>query len=301
MWRQLGASSRRNSSDRYSSGVAQHKGDTTKRVTVNLPKSLDELQNRATVLFGKGCGRIRMYHHGVAPIRDLAAFSNVKDGDVVVITLDNRRLTPREVTKLLSTNHADYVEHPLPEKRAPMAKPQGLEPLAFEGRSSYTSDYVKHPYVRRPATVPADIAQYGSTFDATTTYRDQFPWPKPAVRARRCAAPATSIEGLGAPFDSSTSYNTDFVPHPLDARVPVRPSSARRPSQPFEGASTYNSEFTKHPLSRRIMCRPTASRLESGKFQGLTEYTCEYPEKLVPKQILHLEPELDSASRCESA
>lgn len=308
MWRQLGGSrgsSRRGSSERYGSGLppsGAHKGDSSQRVTVALPKSLDELQSRASMLFGKGCGRVRMYHHGMVPIRDLATFSSVKDGDVVVITLDNRRLTPREVTKLLSTNHSDFVEHPLPERRINIEKQRRLEALPFEGRSSYTTDFVKHPHCRRPATVPTDVRHgLGSAFDATTTYRDQYPWPKPQVSAARCPAAGSNIEGIGAPFDSSTSYNTDFVPHPLTSRVPVRPLSARRPSQPFEGVSSYNAEYKKHPFAKNTLCRPNARQMDAVPFQGLTEYTCEYPEKRVPLPVIHLEPELESTPRCDPA
>merc|ERR1712014_343698 len=110
-------------------------------------------------------------------------------------------------------------------------------------------------------TVPVDVKHgLGSPFEGITTYREQFPWPKPQDRSRRIQAQGATVNGIGAPFEGSTSYNTDFIPQPLAPRAPVRPMSARRTAQPFEGSSTYSAEYKKHPLARTMMCRPKATK-----------------------------------------
>lgn len=242
-----------------------------------------------------------MYHHGMVPIHDPSTLVNVKDGDVIVVTLDDRRLTPKEVTKLLSTHQSDFVAHALPEKRA--LRTHALpEVLPFDGHSSYKSEFVKHPDCRRKAMAPSDVEWSNRPFDANTTYKDQFPWHQAQARRRQCNPLGCSLGGASSvPFDGNSSYAADFKALPLSARSSLRPVDAVLTGQPFEGASSYDTAYKQHPLGAAKTCRPPTSRLDPLPFQGCTEYTSEYPGKSVPQPLVHLEPELEGALRCGTA
>lgn len=123
-----------------------HTGDPKQRVTVPMPSSLHELEKRAVRLFGNQ-GKLKLYHRGITQITDPEQLAQVGDGDVVVVTLDDRRLTQGEVRTLLSTSHAEYVKHPLPAARpTPLPRPAPIDSVPFEGTSAYKAEFINSAF-----------------------------------------------------------------------------------------------------------------------------------------------------------
>lgn len=247
-----------------------------------------------------------MYHNGNTPIQDPSALYNVRHGDVIVVTLDDRRLTQKEVSQLLSTHRSDFVEHPLPEKSAPVQKYAPFHSMPFDGHSTSATTYVDHGLdCRRKAVVPKESTGTSDVFDATSTYKDQFPWHKPQAQSPgkyRDQFRRSYNRGTVVPFDASSSYAADFVPQPLPPRSSLRPASARRPSHPFEGVSSYDAAYKTHPLPRAsTSCRPRTGRLEPLRFEADTEHARQYTKKRLPRDMIYLEPELEGASLCGTA
>jgi len=97
------------------------------------------------------------------------------------------------------------------------------------------------------------------------------------------------------PFDGNTSYNNDYVKHPIRARSAAPAKAPRGMPAPFDGASTYNTDFQKYNTPRAGPAKPIPATLrpDTGAFEGIPEYKREYVKHpLEEKVLVHLEPEI---------
>eukprot|EP00438_Fugacium_kawagutii_P025233 Skav230246 [mRNA] locus=scaffold1818:201710:204012:- [translate_table: standard] len=162
-------------------------GDHEQRVTVSLPRTLHELKGHAHRNFTTKRGSskpFRMFHHGKVVITHPNHMSNVKDGDVVVLTASPDEQGPPPV----STHQAHYVPHPLQAKKPPADEDGPKESVPFEGRSSYTVDYIPHP-------LEAVEFELTGVKTGKSTYASEYPW-----------------------FEGLSSYQQDYVKHPARPR-----------------------------------------------------------------------------------
>lgn len=264
-----------------------------------MPRSFHELQHKAVQLFGHS-GELKMYHHGSVEIESPAQLSKVQNGDVVVVTWNNRRLTDREFADLLkSTNQRDFIEHPLPKKRleVPTTMPK-MASIPFDGASSYKSEYVKHPLAKRESMPKASLS-WSPPKEPTgkSTYEDQFPWRDPEFPIRHPSQQKEeSSRRRSEPFAAHSSYMQDYVAHPPKPRsersMPARPRPKSATHTPFQGKSTYESEYTEKPLSARTRCQPKPFRLDPLPFEGSSHYRTNYVNHTIERPMIHLEPEL---------
>jgi hypothetical protein len=274
-------------------------GDSRQRITVPMPRSLHELQGRATQLFGHN-GELKMYHHGSVAIEDPSQLNKIQNGDVVVVTWNNRRLTKREFAELLeTTNQRDFVKHPLPKKeiRASSQVPQ-MPSIPLDGVTSYKSEYVRHPLAKREACAkPSQSWSPPKEPTGKSTYEDQFPWRDPQLAVRQ--PQPQKVDGSrrkSEPFTGCTSYMQDYVVHPPKPRIerstPARPRPRSASHIQFQGTSTYESEYTRKPILARTPQKPTALRLETLPFEGSSDYQSSYVNHRVERPMIHLEQEL---------
>jgi hypothetical protein len=292
---QRSASTPSSRSSRRPSGSSGHTGDSKQRVTVPMPRSIHELQNRAVRLFGHG-GELNMYHHGTALIQDPSHLGHIQDGDVVVVTWNDRRLTPKEFAAL-TTNQSDFVEHPLPNKAPAPKSPTKLPPVVpFDAVTSYKSEYVRHPLSKRDVLAKPPhmwVPPKGAT--GKSTYEEQFPWRDPAPENRSQPPSRETDRRKSEPFTGCTSYMHDYLAPPPKPRAERSVAPRPRPANivPFQGKTTYEAEFTEKPLSAPRPQQPKLSTLEDLPFEGSSEYQNEYMRKRVSQPMIHLEPELD--------
>jgi len=268
-------------------------GDTTRRVTVPLPRSLQELQYHAKRHFARDVPHARMFHQGEAHIHHDHHVKKLRDGDVVVV--EN---IPKGIPEApnLTTHQIDYTPHEM-DPRPPPRQARTPEPgLKFDGVTSYNVDYIKHPVgARKPIYPPRSGWVTGRPGGTTgrSMYATHYPWHD--AEPRRALEPPSGMPLDGAPFDGVTSYKVDYVKHPIRPRsTPMRPQQRGDPA-PFDATTTYFNDFQKHPSARTAPARPHVATLrpEGGPFDGSTEYGREYVElKMESRPLVHIEPEL---------
>lgn len=269
-----------------------------------LPRTLRELQLRAERLFG-GSGRLRIFRRGGEAIKDSRQLADLHDGDVVVVTWDDRRLCDAEIAGLMTTHQAHYVEHHVP--RQPLLGPRlpavpTPSPAKFDDRTAYKGAYVWHPPSTRQPLGRPDIAlkqsngcvgrsTYALTFLGLPAQRAEA-WPDDPRRG--------SWQGNGARLEGTTSYMRDFPPHdPQEPPGLLKHADNMLPvgGIAFEAGTTYEAHFGDiAPPKPRTPFRPPDWQPQQGAFQGATEYQDKYLSRsregaLGP--VLHIEPAAD--------
>mmetsp|Transcript_89287 Transcript_89287/g.257531 ORF Transcript_89287/g.257531 Transcript_89287/m.257531 type:complete len:328 (-) Transcript_89287:206-1189(-) len=278
-------------SDGSSGSLGGHQlvGDPRQRVTVPMPKSIDDLHFAASRHFR---GHQGLYHEGRAKIHRPHHVNYIKEGDVIVVAKGQK---PYEAPPL--TTHQDhFIKHPLQARAAPPPRQMPTTSAKFEGASNYHTDFVPHPIEPRRPAAPAESGwRAGRMPDPTgrSTYQQEFPWHdmKPAAPYR-----PTEFHKDSAPFEGATSYNTDYVKHDVRPRTAVGPQRRDMNPGPFEGDTTYNLDYVRHPLNDRAHPHSgyTATlKPDSAPFEGKTEYNREYLEHPFERRpMVHIEPEL---------
>ncbi|CAJ1384888.1 unnamed protein product [Effrenium voratum] len=267
-------------------------GDREQRVTVPLPRTIQELKGHAHKHFGAkhtSSNPLRMYHHGKVMIHHPNHMTNVKDEDVVVVTLGEDDQGPPPV----STHQAHFVPHPLQAKKPPAGTDGPRENVPFDGKSSYNVDYIPHPLQGRDSAKPPrdgwEPGKNGRT--GKSTYAAEFPWhtAKPPEKGNKQAPPGQSV-----PFEGLSSYQHDYIKHPNRPRsASGRPRPKLPATGPFDGTTTYTTDYKKfqvpHARPQRLDARPSDPK----PFEGSSEYRREYlKHPLSGPEVLHIEPEL---------
>uniref|UniRef100_A0A7S4RHK2 Uncharacterized protein n=1 Tax=Alexandrium monilatum TaxID=311494 RepID=A0A7S4RHK2_9DINO len=277
-------------------GSAVLHGDSSRRVTVPLPRSLPELQYHANRHFSGGKGNARMYHHGHSKVQHAHHMGKIKDGDVIVI--EGMRSMPEP--PMYTTHRTDYVPHEL-EVRPPPPPAERPPPGArFDGVTSYNQAYVKHPPgYREPVRPPkSGLASGSHGVTGKSMYSTQYPWRN--VEPQRPVLPSNGMPLGSTQFEGVTSYMNDYVGHPVRARSAAPVSKSRGPSLPFEAKTTYADDYQNTSSARTVTAVPHKATLrpEGAPFEGNTEYKREYVELAQERRpLVHLEPEIGRTSR----
>mmetsp|Transcript_7788 Transcript_7788/g.22173 ORF Transcript_7788/g.22173 Transcript_7788/m.22173 type:complete len:321 (-) Transcript_7788:60-1022(-) len=270
-------------------GGQQLIGDARQRITVPMPRSLEDLNFAASRHFR---GHQGMYHEGRTKLHRPHHVGHIKDGDVIVVARGQMPYQEPAIT----THQEHFIKHPLQARAMPPPRQGPAETGRFEGVSNYHTDYVKHPIQPRAPAAPAQSNwRVGRMADPTgrTTYQNEFPWHdiKPAAPYR-----PTEMSRDSAPFEGATSYNTDYIKHDIRPRTSNGPQRRELNPGPFEGDTTYNLDFVRHPLNDRV--QPNAGygatlKPDSAPFEGCTEYNREYLQHPFERRpMVHIEPEI---------
>mmetsp|Transcript_14826 Transcript_14826/g.25638 ORF Transcript_14826/g.25638 Transcript_14826/m.25638 type:complete len:299 (-) Transcript_14826:71-967(-) len=267
-------------------------GDREQRVTVSLPRSLHELKGHATKHFGHRAQKpLRMYHHGKVVITHAQHVTNLKDGDVVVVTVTDEDKGPPPI----STHQAHYIPHRLEAKKPPPADEGPGDSVPFDGKSSYNVDYVPHPLeVRDSAKPPRNVWEPGRTGVRTgkSTYASEYPWHtvKPPESTKKQVPPADKV-----PFEGLSSYQHDYIKHNNRPRSATGRAKPQPPaSGPFDGTTTYTTDYKRfHVPQARPLKNGSNLKIDPSPFEGASEYRREYlKHPLSGPEILHIEPDL---------
>lgn len=255
-------------------------------MTLELPLSLEDLQHAATRHFGHN-GRLRLYHKGLTPVHHDRHLQKLKHDDHIVVTWEGRRIEPDELMSI-TTHKADYVPHPIRPRSSVPQKPR-VTPVPFLAESSYKGDYVAHPISSREPCHKKEKWLPKTAPTGSTTYNTHFPWHEvEALRPAFVTAKHTPV-----PFEGKSSYELDFVEHPLAQRGSMRPARARSTPGKFLGETTYCSDYVPKTRAARPIMRPTLARTAPVPFDADTEYTHRFKEHPIESKVwVHLEPEL---------
>jgi len=256
-----------------------------------MPNSLSELSCSAEQHFGHP-GTLKMYHKGVTPMTRDQQLLRVKHNDVMVCTWDDKPITQRDLTQMITTHQADFVakQTEAPARRSRAVK-EPYVPHKLTETSSYKQDFLNHGFTPReemPLSASAPLPSQSEPL-GRSSYADAFPWHKnerKQPKPREVAQPWRP-----APFEGNSSYKNQYSwpeqqrAAPMDAPPPPEPT-------PFEGSSTYQDHYPVKPLPKA-----PAGRREPVPYKphSLGNYATEYKSLFVhsPRDptLIHLEPE----------
>jgi len=193
---------------------------------------------------------------------------------------------------------------------APSMKPedkarQSTDPI--DDKTSYRTEYVKHPYQR---TLPADRDQYcpnEAPFDPLTNYRNDY-IHRPTKPVDAIRPPQNTIDKsqpmsdcttnrkdyipwdqrppkpCGPYFkplpdgdiDSDTTYRTNYVPHGTAPAKPILPSARKRDPGPFNPNTSYRGEFRKWDIPEKAKHPPAKGFRSDAPFDGITTVSTDF-------------------------
>ncbi|XP_076443328.1 stabilizer of axonemal microtubules 2-like [Babylonia areolata] len=220
-----------------------------------------------------------------------------------------------------TTNRVDYVKHPMERPYHhmpdPYKKPQGdqdlltsytkdypekrIDPVKaikhdgvrqvqskFEGEPTYTTDYrnwdMGKPKRYGPEAVwqpPKDAFGGESTFQHD--YKRYNERPRPPMKPHNATAVSDS------PFDGTTGYRVDYVPHPLGARF-VKEKEKYKPSGvPMDGLTTFKRDYRGDPGEKTLSCKPDGQAVASdAPFEDTTTFNHDYRKWPMERPYHHL-------------
>lgn len=141
---------------------------------------------------------------------------------------------------------ADFVKHPLEprsQQKPPASRWANRKADAPMAKSTYSQHYPWHE-VQQPQQVPsAPVHRPSAPFDGQTSYSNDF--VKHPFEQR--TPPKEVPRPAPGPFEGSSTYNNDFQKHPPQMNKPIPTQSTLRPSTgPFNGTTEYAQEYLKH-------------------------------------------------------
>lgn len=152
------------------------------------------------------------------------------------------------------------------EARRPVV--QRAIPATFEGMTTMKQDFAGHAGERPAAVRPRNDHRAQGPFDGRTQYVDSYPAHAIAPRAQ---APRDPYCPNGAPFEGTTTMQTDFVPQGHGKRDAIRPVERRRDSAPGEYTTNYNDTMKQWTVAREAPRVLKGTLRPQGEFQGTTE------------------------------
>jgi len=256
------------------------------RVTVPMPKSLDELRGVAQRRFKNGRG---LYHHGRQHLSHNNHLAEVVHDDVVVVGLGGDEPTEAFPT---TTHKSHFVPHDAEPRASCAPDPNRGDSGPWYGASRYSSDFVPHSGVKPRVPVrPPDGLKVGRGTTGKSSYRAQYPWQDTGAPER---ITNYELHCGGRPFDGASSYQTDFKPSEPNPRSLMKPKERPLMAGEFFGTSTYGAHYEDPEVGCRqpVPPRPPALTLGDAPFDSNSEYTSRYIKHPHERAaMLHLEPQ----------
>ncbi|KAL8613441.1 hypothetical protein ACOMHN_057160 [Nucella lapillus] len=220
-----------------------------------------------------------------------------------------------------TTHRVDYVKHPMerPYQHAPdhYKQPSGdhdmltsytkdypekhIDPAKaikhdtgrqvqskFEGEPTYTSDYRKwdlgKPKKYGPEAVwqpPKDAFEGQSTFQRD--YRRYNERPRELIRPQNAAVNSDT------PFDGTTGYRVNYVPHPLGARFVKEREKYKPTGVPIDDLTTFKRDYRGEPGEKTSSFKPEGQAVASdAPFEGSTTFNNDYRKWPMERPFHHL-------------
>lgn len=256
------------------------------RITIPMPKTLDELRGVAQRRFRNGRG---LYHHGRRHLSHQNHVAGMRHDDVVVVGLGTEE---DQEAPLTSTQRSHFVRHEVAPRPSSKPEPGPGEPAKWYGESRYGADFGPHKAQPRQRGIrPPDGLKVGRGSTGPSTYRAQFSWVETAKPDRRTNHETHTTPGA---FESLSSYQADFKPQTSRPRSLMTPRERLVGGGEFHGCSTYGAHFQHQPGERTtpLPGGDATVTFGDGKFDGSSEYAHRYvkhPHEL--PEFLHLEPQ----------
>jgi len=275
----------------------QFRGDPSRRITVELPPTFEDLEHLCLTSFGM-VGPVTLYKNGAASLgRD--DYSNIRSGDSFVV-VDSRGNAMDMKDFFVTTYDQDFTAKPLPPREKPAAAREWRK--MPDGRDFRTTedDYQAWPIEKReqpqsaarPPTLP---------FNGTTEHRAEYSPHK--LPPRDAAPPPRQYEKL--------PDTRDFAPESSQFRqwdLPRRqqPEEVRRhETLPFNAKSSYQEDYVAHELPRRSAAEAQKWQPNSIPFNAQSTTASDFkqwdiPPRQMPHQVAKPPPSLPFNARSTS-
>jgi len=257
-------------------------------ITVDMPRSLPELQHMAAQHFGhSGC--LRLFHHGTSLIYHPAQMNQILDGDIIIVR-KSECFRPSTADTPLSTHQADFLKRPYQRPVTGSGSDyetsltDGSKGERLEGMSRYAIDFIRHPIEPQKPFKPPSALHLTNENLGTTTYAAEFPWRETSQRTalvddKAVRESSLSLATHAARFEGATSYTIDYIRPATSGgeRATLPPPSMLSDPIPFSAVSTYSSDYKKLSRGRQRNAKPKEAheRLNT-PFSGTSEYRREY-------------------------
>ena len=258
-------------------------GQHDRRVTVALPASLSALESLCRSSFAVK-GAIKLWCNGKIAVNQ-AEYELIKDGDVIIVEWDGRKMSVAEIAQAFSTTSlSSYPAHQVQPRQPAPRQQYSPSKAKFDGETTNHHDYQAWPLEKRQAA-PAPAARASVPFEGqSTTQHDYVAYQ---VQPRQ-PAPRQEYSPSKAKFDGETTNHHDYQAWPLEKRQ-AAPAPAARASVPFEGQSTTQHDYVAHQVQPRQPAPRQEYSPSKAKFDGETtshhDYTGHQPEK---RLFIHL-------------
>lgn len=155
------------------------------------------------------------------------------------------RPTPRPFEGSTSYQQ-DYVKHP-PSARDPFRTPPVWSPSPSPtGQTTYASMHPWYDAETRQAFAPPASRAPSVPFEGHSSYSHDYVRHPLDPRA----TPPPRKRPPSAPFEGRSTYDSEFVPHAARPRSACRPPRTRQPHAPFVGDTEYTQEYIKKDVPR---------------------------------------------------
>eukprot|EP00750_Incisomonas_marina_P032531 INCI9208.1.p1 GENE.INCI9208.1~~INCI9208.1.p1 ORF type:complete len:291 (-),score=53.98 INCI9208.1:1438-2310(-) len=270
-------------------------GDMSRRITVELPPTFEDLEHLCLTSFGM-VGPVTMYKNGVASLT-AEDYNNIQSGDQFIV-VDSRGNALDMKDFFVTTYDRDFAAKPLPPRDAPApAEPYRKMP---DGRDFRTTedDYQAWPIERREAPQAAQRHE-PLPFKGTTEYRDEFSPHK--IPPREPGPGPQEYHKMPDSRDFASETSKNFRQWELPKRE--QPQQAQRPqSLPFNARSSYQDDFVPHQVPAREAARPVEYKPNGIPFNAQSTTASDYqawelPPKDAPHQVARPPPSLPFTAR----
>ncbi|NXW57610.1 SAXO1 protein, partial [Eurystomus gularis] len=211
----------------------------------------------------------------------------------------------------VSTTKRDYIAHEvLPQKLKPPEQHVKSDE-SMDLTSTYKQDYNSYPISRVPPYLPCVMRHIPSAkMDTKTTYEDDYVlWNEPKTEPIRpnntfCPAeerfdhrttivqddylyrgpvatqsckPQTLVQKIKAPFENTTNYRVNYVPHPLKKRYVHKNEKYKVNEVPFDGLTTHKLSYKGLAGQPAKLAKPEQLKLcHDLPFSSTTEFRQKY-------------------------
>lgn len=282
-------------------GVNVKIGDPSQRQTVLLPPTFRGLEARVDELFGGKSMSLWLdpKAHGRAPgrgqvrISSEADYCRIHDDDVLVLTVDGRRVDAKDLCRISTMRH-DFQPLPYAKEKPRRRAAEAGSTAPFFAETSHRRDF-QTPPLDFPRTQASELAKdrphTTGRFNGRSTYRDDYVQHELEKRSK---PPADEDRDKGRPFTHLSSYTLDyngkhatfvaakpFVPPHTLVKVKAEPM-----------LTTYQANYHAHPLITDANARRKPPATTPSKFFGCSTYKRDYtPKRLGAALRIHIEPE----------
>jgi hypothetical protein len=149
-------------------------------------------------------------------------------------------------------NMSAYVRHPQGVSQPIRPKTGGWRNEGeFEGVSTYKAHYPGYTARRDVRKSPNAWQPNNVPFEGQTSYtHDYVKHPNDYSRQKR----AHQRHWIDAPFDGMSTYNAEYKPHEARLTTPWKPPQTSGLSDmPFQGITEYTNEYLKHPMADALI------------------------------------------------